>query len=550
MSILELSDPVNTPGQSTPNPKPGHHIEDEEYAVGTTTSHPATATETVRKAIETAEKNLSSRMREAARHAAKNHEGRWVVVGRRDTLAALASRGMVAGYLSRRVAELNDFGRVVHVVIVKGADAVLAWAEQKDAERADYAEGHRVGAAFGDAAVARGAGSAARLGKELEETSSAWDWAWARGKRDALMDALHTLALAEDEQRERGRQEAAKFIAEYGARDAAELSMGDTIDTPGRDLPLVQAYRSVIMDELHTRAIAEHAARLDPLAPDAVARCTDTECIPSGRAHLCDTHGSAVNADTRPSAIDEPDAAPVKAPVPICTPRRGRAKSGSTFDMGREPGYPWPLEYAPRWTTDHHPWRIVTAPDAHRFSQHEVEEQPGDAPMRQQPMQQHQAADEQPNAVDTTTANATNSPTGAARTYSRDECLLGPVHGVVLPDEETEQGVTRTSYELNIIDGWVRVHEWTDESGVVWTGESTTQSRVRDVVDAAPEHADFVAKVHLAWVKAMAEAGQSQQARTQRRALTRALQRHGLTLTKAPRRPATPPRQADHATLF
>jgi hypothetical protein len=135
--IIALSDPVNTPGQSTPNPKPGHHIEDEEYAVDTTTSHPATATETVRKAIETAEKKLSSTMREATRHAAKNHEGRWVVVGRRDTLAALESRGMVAGYLSRRVAELNDFGRVVHVVIVKGADAVLAWAEQKDAERAD-----------------------------------------------------------------------------------------------------------------------------------------------------------------------------------------------------------------------------------------------------------------------------------------------------------------------------------------------------------------------------------------------------------------------------
>ena len=55
-------------------------------------------------------------------------------------------------------------------------------------------------------------------------------------------------------------------------------------------------------------------------------------------------------------------------------PRRARAIAGygSTFETGQVSGHPWPLEYAPRWKTDHHPWRITTAPDGIRFASYEV----------------------------------------------------------------------------------------------------------------------------------------------------------------------------------
>jgi hypothetical protein len=56
------------------------------------------------------------------------------------------------------------------------------------------------------------------------------------------------------------------------------------------------------------------------------------------------------------------------------TPRRGRAVWGTTFDMGREPGHPWPLEFAPRWRTDHHPWRVTTQ-HAIRYASYEVLEE-------------------------------------------------------------------------------------------------------------------------------------------------------------------------------
>ena len=83
-----------------------------------------------------------------------------------------------------------------------------------------------------------------------------------------------------------------------------------------------------------------------------------------------------------------------------------------------------------------------------------------------------------------------------AKTQIRHETILGPIRSVVLDDDETGSRVTRTTYSLNVLDGWVHEREWTDESGLVWEGIERDQSRVRAVLDAAPESAEFIAESH------------------------------------------------------
>lgn len=117
-----------------------------------------------------------------------------------------------------------------------------------------------------------------------------------------------------------------------------------------------------------------------------------------------------------------------------------------------------------------------------------------------------------------------------AETYARNEAFLGPVRGVMLPDKEKGSRATRAAYELNIIDGWVRISEWTDESGLMWDGERHTPSRVRAVLDAAPECVDFIVESHWRWIETLRAAGRSRQASAQHRALNDALRRHGLAL--------------------
>jgi hypothetical protein len=120
--------------------------------------------------------------------------------------------------------------------------------------------------------------------------------------------------------------------------------------------------------------------------------------------------------------------------------------------------------------------------------------------------------------------------TETATTHIRHELFLGPVPTVVLADKHTGLRVARVSYELNVIDGWVQLREWTDESGLTWAGESSVRSRVDAVLDAAPECAEFIARSHLGWVTALEGARRSRQARSQRWALIDALRYHGLTL--------------------
>jgi hypothetical protein len=121
-----------------------------------------------------------------------------------------------------------------------------------------------------------------------------------------------------------------------------------------------------------------------------------------------------------------------------------------------------------------------------------------------------------------------------ATTHVRHEAVLGPVRSVILDADETGPRVTRTTYSLNALDGWVRERERTDESGLVWESSSPwVKSPVREVLDAAPECAQFIAESHLLWITLLQEAGMARQASAQRRALDDALRRHGLALKQA-----------------
>lgn len=126
-------------------------------------------------------------------------------------------------------------------------------------------------------------------------------------------------------------------------------------------------------------------------------------------------------------------------------------------------------------------------------------------------------------------------------THIRHELLLGPVHVLALGEKRTGTGnrTMQVSYELNLIDGWVRVREWTDESGLIWDGESTARSRVREVLDAAPSSARFIATAQLWWIKALEAVGRHRRASVQRRALNGALRHHGLALTTPTQRSPT-----------
>jgi hypothetical protein len=82
-----------------------------------------------------------------------------------------------------------------------------------------------------------------------------------------------------------------------------------------------------------------------------------------------------------------------------------------------------------------------------------------------------------------------------------------------------------------VLDGWVSEREWTDESRLVWEASSPwVKSSVGEVLDAAPECADFITESHLLWIEALRRANEARRAGAQRRALDEALRRHGLAV--------------------
>jgi hypothetical protein len=119
-----------------------------------------------------------------------------------------------------------------------------------------------------------------------------------------------------------------------------------------------------------------------------------------------------------------------------------------------------------------------------------------------------------------------------ATTHIRQEALLGPVRSVVLGIDETGPSAVQRIYSLNVLDGWVQEGDIAAEDGVCWQNLPYVQHRVREVLDAAPECAAFIAESHLLWIEALRRAGQARRASAQLRALASALRHHGLALAE------------------
>lgn len=117
-----------------------------------------------------------------------------------------------------------------------------------------------------------------------------------------------------------------------------------------------------------------------------------------------------------------------------------------------------------------------------------------------------------------------------ATTHFREEAVLGPVWSVVLDCDETGGRPTQVTFSLNVVDGWVHERKRDDESGQAWEVNTTRQSRVGEVLDAAPGCAQFIAEAHMQWVRGLKGTGRAQMASGQRRALDSALRRHGLVI--------------------
>lgn len=143
-----------------------------------------TATAAAHRAIAIAAK-LSQPMRLAVMLSVTGENGQLRLdsaVARVGTRVALIDRGIAE--TAKAAHELTHFGRMVHAVLVRSAEEVLAWAGRRDAER--YIGTEPATAALGELAYdLRGDGQPV--------ANAAY--------RAALLDELHGRALAEDELR-------------------------------------------------------------------------------------------------------------------------------------------------------------------------------------------------------------------------------------------------------------------------------------------------------------------------------------------------------------
>jgi hypothetical protein len=226
-----------------------------------------TATETARKAIETA-RNLSPAMCETMRLS----HGRGVTpaCGRVATIAALVSRGLVVGTTAYEQ-PMTDLGRVVHAVLVDGEAAVLADAERQDkdakaaahAQRAYDAMEAAAGMANANHAIERGS-SKRWMGEALDKITDRTD-ARAVAYRVTLLDELHGRALAEDAE---WTAERAALAEQKGYDRGAKHAKGPDTVSLGRSVaqidqedaaiyPALRGARRAYLDELHGRAFEE-----------------------------------------------------------------------------------------------------------------------------------------------------------------------------------------------------------------------------------------------------------------------------------------------------
>ncbi|HYQ66777.1 hypothetical protein [Actinophytocola sp.] len=274
------------------------------------------AIDTARQAVEIARK-LSPAMRDELKSSDR------MTTRPANTWRALARRGLVTENSPTRPGrpnffELTNLGRVVRTVLVDGEDVVLTRAGREQAELhiamsrdivisegAAFAAGETDPAtvAFRAALLdvlherARIEYDAFLLGREAAQveiahnpptheltllaTKPAYVTPWDQGYRGTLMEELHTRALAD-----RAREQSDALFA----TGADEVAVGQILDVirPAELTPAIAAMRDAVMDELHGRAIELYAAHLDPAAPaaplaTAEQRSSGVESFPTRR---------------------------------------------------------------------------------------------------------------------------------------------------------------------------------------------------------------------------------------------------------------------------
>lgn len=287
--------------------------------------HP-TATETARQAIQTIRK-LSPAMRETMRLS----HGRGVTpaCGRVTTIAALVSRNLVVGTTAYEQ-PVTDLGRVVHAVLINGETAVLTDAERHDKNAKAAAHAQReydaMEAASGMAnahhAIKRGS-SERWMGEALDNITDRTD-ARAVAYRVTLLDELHGRALDEVRVWAIAKHDAAegrRVAAEYLARDFTERQMGERLDSYYDDgHPMVHAFRTAVLDELHARALTDHTAWENAHTTEIA----DIERRSASAANLREQRDrNRTDADTPPEPADIDTAEPVTEPVPEALPTGG-----------------------------------------------------------------------------------------------------------------------------------------------------------------------------------------------------------------------------------
>lgn len=259
-----------------------------------------TATEAAHKAIEIVRK-LSTPMRTVLKASYEFDGERWLPAmgkGVERTYLALERRGL----LRDTSLKLSELGRVVHAVLIDGADAVLDHAKRIEAmeatERARTAEAERRGySAEEDRLFCADCAVVIRV-HATENRKAEHPDAEACGKRQEECEGMPSLPftdwgnegrtwtawVAHVRQVRTEVKEGHELAAEFLACGFTELHMGERIDIGERDHPMVKAFREMVMDEPHARAHAENAERSRPGPHFCNPACWDSHATAWDRA--------------------------------------------------------------------------------------------------------------------------------------------------------------------------------------------------------------------------------------------------------------------------
>jgi hypothetical protein len=283
-----------------------------------------TTTETAHKAI-AIERKLSTPMRTVLMASYEFDGERWLpAMGKRAerTFLALERQGL----LRDTSLKLSNLGRVVHAVLIDGADAVLDHAKRAETreatERARTAEAERRGFSAEEDRMFCADCAVVIRAHSTENREAEHPDAEACDKRQDECEGMSTLPftdwgnegrtwiawVAHVRQVRAEATEGRELAADLLAHAFTELHMGERIDIGERDNPLVTAFRESVMDDLHARAHAENAERSRPGPHFCNPACWDSHATAWDRAgaaaEVCsDPHHFELYPDTTPELI-------------------------------------------------------------------------------------------------------------------------------------------------------------------------------------------------------------------------------------------------------